>query len=483
MALNFKSKIRSTALKAIEWLNFEGVGFFGSGGNTGADRAKYSMEIGDALRTSIVMAAVKWLGRLIHEAPMHVVIRDLDGRKVSRTARHEILALLKKPNEYYSGKTLMKALGTSWMLDGNAYAIKRRDPDSLKVTELWYEPHFTIRERHPSDGLSSPNRVPESAPSGPGSEWISFYEVWRNKWVRVERDDVLHVQDGMDPSNPRKGINGLSALIAEVYTDLQRAHFSATVLSNVGMIPFVVSPRETGQHISEKQADKLKMELESRSRSDRGKPIVAGRAIRIDELGFSPADMDLKSLASIPEQRVAAVLGPNLYVLGFASEQTTFSTYVEAREAAFEEYLIPLHKIFAEEFTSQLLAEIVELETPATTISLEYDFSSVSAMQAQRDLLFLRWGRAFRDGVATRYTALIETGQPAEESDKVFAQEIPRLSSETITSSGGKSESSNPNNLTTKLPGAKLTDTDGNDRPRPGRDKGPILGGKQRPNE
>lgn len=451
--------LRRAATKAISWLGWrpgeEGLWSLAAG-TTSADRTKYAAEIGDVLKTPIVMASIKWITRTIHEAPLHEVRRNSSGRVVGRKGRSLVLDLIRRPNDYYRGKSMFAGLGASWNLSGNAYLIKQRD-DFRRVNGLWYEPHFTIRPRYYNDGVFDSELI-----ARPDGKFVSFYEVYRpnngtrKDWQRVEVEDVIHFRDGTDPRNPRLGINGLASLIAEIYTDMQRAHFSATVLSNIGMIPFVVSPRSETATITPSQAELLKRDLENTAKSDRGKIKVAGRAIRIDELGFSPQDMDLNAMASIPEERAAAVIGPNAYVLGFIPENSIYTNFFEARRDAYESYLIPLHSYFAEQLTEDLLREFVLDEN----VNLEYDFSDVPALQDFRAKQMEMWGKAFRDGIATRYTALISTGQEASEEDKKYVQEIEK-----------------ENNVKTPTEDQIV---DGNERKSAEPNKGPVLGGKEK---
>lgn len=452
--------VASTALKAITWVGWnpgeEGLQFV-SGSQTSIERLNYAVQVGDPLSSPLVMAAGKWHIRNIHSAPLFVVQRNNEGVIQSKTLDHPVLRLIRRPNDFYNGKLMMKSVGVSWMLSGNAFLLKVRDGDGV-VANLWYEPHYSIRPRWPGDSVFSPNQTPPVASVGRGSEFVSFYEIWRNHtWRRVEVDDVIHFKDGCDPRNPRMGINGVASLLAEIFTDQQRAHFSATVLSNLGMVPFVISPRESTMTISEKSAEKLKDELVVNARSDRGKPIVAGRAIRVDELGVRPEEMALQEMAQIPEERVAAVIGPNAYVLGFIPERSNFSNLVEARRDAYESYLIPVSDYMTDEMTSGLYEEFDG--TPNT--ALEYDFFDVPALIDFKAKLFEIWGKAFRDGIASRKAAKLATSQQIEEGDdEVYIEDVQGKQ-------GGD-----------QLP-PRDQFVDGNERPSLRQDQGPVLGGKQ----
>jgi phage portal protein BeeE len=426
------------------------------------------------------MAACQWHLRSIHEAPMRIVTKNADGEVVKRRARHAVLDLLDEPNEYYDGQTLLAMMSVSRILDGNGYALKIRDASTNEVFQIWYEPHFTIRPRCYGDGISDGAQILVN-----DGKFISFYEVYRpaglagasGQWFRMEVEDVVHTRVGIDPYNPMKGLSPFAALLADVYTDMQRAHFTATVLSNIGMIPFVVSPRDAGSSIKRKEAEVLKQSLEQQARQDRGKPIVAGRAIRIDELGFSPRDMDLGALASIPEEHVAACLGPNAYVLGFIPENSIFSNYIEARRDAMESYSVPLHKRLARDFTRDLFREWEQDKN----VTLEYDFRNVLAMAEYWEGQFDMWGKAYQDGIAKRYDARKALLLPVEEkkSDEEPGDHVYSKPG-TVGFQEEKEEEplAPPPKGQLKKGDARTATTRGNERPRSGQDRGPVLGGK-----
>jgi HK97 family phage portal protein len=473
--MSIKSFVKNSWTKAIAFLGWDNQDevTFGWAGRTSvsAERAKYGAELGNPLTHPLIMAAVQWLMRTIYEAPLQLVKRDASGKVVSRRARHYVIDLLKKPNAYYNGMVMMKGVAASWDIDGNAYIIKWRNPDTLRVEALFYEPHYSIRPRFYGDLIFSGNQILRD-----DKKFISFYEVYRpnlagtgGDWKRVEVDDVIHLRDGIDPTNPRKGINKLASLLAELFTDQQRAYFSATVLSNVGMIPFVVSPRETNQVITPKQAEKLKEELELRSREGRGKPIVAGRAIRVDELGFSPEDMDLTAMASIPEERVASVIGPNSYVLGFIPENSVYTNFLEARRDAYESFLIPLQSYIAAQLTDDLLREFIDDENQ----NLEYYYADVYAMLEWRMKVFELWGKAFRDGISKRSEAKSGTGQEMDDDEEDGYYED-------FNSKPDKETLPNPGNPGPNDAGPSRTGTlDGNERASQRQDRGPVAGGKK----
>lgn len=368
------------------------------------EKINYAVEIGDPLRGSLIMAAVRWLGRTLHEPDLYVSVRDDQGKEIDREVNHPAVQLLQRPNDYYGGSLLMKAFAASWIPAGKSYLLKRRNSFGQPI-ELWYEPHFTIRERWPQDG----------------SEFIGYYEVKRNgRWLRVERQDVVPFKDGLDPVNLRDGLSGLPALLASLFTDQQRESFAAWTLKNVGMVPFVVSPRFEGQTIDETKLETIQDRIMSKiSGKNRGKPLLTGGAIRVDKLGLNPSEMDLTALARIPEERVAAVIGINAFVLGFgaALERSIYNNMSEARKEAYESYLLPLQSYMCDELTTHLLREL----DPRENVVFAYDYSRVRALAEDQDKLFLRWGTAYKNGIVMRSEAKKGIGLEAKPEDEIYA--------------------------------------------------------------
>ncbi len=105
--------------------------------------------------SSLVTAGITWLGTTLPEPDLQVkkeFLRKRGGKRKDDNIieRHPIYDLFKRPNPYTSGSTLWKAFAYSWIIHGNAYFIKFRNPFG-QVVQLWYEPHFNIRARWVGD--------------------------------------------------------------------------------------------------------------------------------------------------------------------------------------------------------------------------------------------------------------------------------------------------------------------------------------------
>lgn len=360
----------------------------------------YANEVGDLGGSSLIMAAVNWTGTVLPEAPVQVLQRK-SPKVFEPLPEHPLVKLLERPNPYYSGDLLWKAFGYSWIVDGNVFLLKVRNPRG-QVIQLWYEPHFTIRARWPQDG----------------SEFISYYEVNRDgKWLRVESSEVIHFRYGIDPANPRQGLSPVGSVLREIFTDGERARYSALTLKNGGVVPYLISPDSTSQVGINKE--ELKEEWQRRTTGDNvGKPIVLNGPVKVQQLGLTPKNLMVDEASMIPETRIAAVIGIPGSVLGFKVhlDRNTYSNMAEAREAAYESFLIPTQRLIAAELQVQLLPEFGD--TSKTRVA--HDLSQVRVLQPDRDKLFERELAAYRDGVKKRGEARSALGLETTPEDDVY---------------------------------------------------------------
>lgn len=358
-------------------------------------RFNYANEVGDRLGSSVIMAPLLWIARNFPEAPVTVV--DADNEKVDQ---HPMVRLLRRPNRHYSGIVLWMASILSWVVDGNAYWIKVRNGMG-GVVELWWVPHWMIE------------------PKGDAQELVTHYTYTPDgQPVRLEVDDVVHFRYGLDPHQPRKGLSPLNSVLREVFTDDEAANFSASLLHNLGVPGLLISP-EGDTHLSKDEADATKAYVEEQFSGDRrGKPLVNRGPTKVQEFGFSPEQMVLRDLRRIPEERVSGVLGVAAIVAGLGAglDRSTFSNFHEAREAAWEENIIPTQRLMSEELRHQLLPDF---DSDATH-EVVFDLSNVRVLQADRVKEAERLKTLYEAGLIRRDEGRSELGLETAPVDEVY---------------------------------------------------------------
>lgn len=158
----------------------------------------YLQAVGDGTGSSTVMAPVQWICRTFPEAPLAVWHLDEDGGETI-DRQHDLVKMLRRPNRFYSGKTMWMATLADFTVDGNAYWIKVKNRAGA-VEELWWTPC----------GLLTPQGTPH--------EFISHYEYRPggssgSEAIVLDPSEVVHFRYGLDPEDIRKGHSPLKSTL------------------------------------------------------------------------------------------------------------------------------------------------------------------------------------------------------------------------------------------------------------------------------
>ena len=374
----------------------------GYGLSTG-NRIDYASEVGNVGSASLVLAAVNWLGRVLPEAPLHVVELDGEGMETP-VPNHPAAKLWRRPNAYYSGTTLCKAYAYSWIVSGNPYVLKVRNRGQ-QVSELWYVPPQMMRPLWPENG----------------SEFITGYEYKVEGSRQVfEQEDVIHFRDGIDPLNTRLGLSPVASVMREVYTDQEIANYSALLMRNGAVPPVVISLKENVNAYQFDPNDVREKYLRQTQGDQRGKAWVSGAAVNVEKVGFSPADLNLAQLRRLPEERVSSVIGIPAIVLGYGAglDKATYSNARQLVEYATESYLVPLYRYIEEELTTQLLPDF---EQDIERFQMRFDLSQVRALSEDQDALYNRLSGAYKGGWLKRSEVREAAGYEWDAEDEIYA--------------------------------------------------------------
>lgn len=355
-----------------------------------------------------VQAVVAWVCRTAPEAPLVVQRRGADGT-LTPVPDAPLRQLLDRPNPFYSGLQLWTGLLADLELTGNGYWVKVRGGRATattpgRVVELWWVPAAQLEPRWPDDG-----RPP----------FISHYDyAVQGEIIRLPVEDVVHFRLGFDPTNLRKGLSPLRALVREIATDDEAAGFTASMLHNLGVPGVVLSP-EASVSATDADLEEVKTRFAERfGGAHRGEPLVLRGPTKVNVLSFSPEQMQLRELRRLPEERITALYGVPAIVVGLGAglDRSTFANFSEAREAAYESLIIPLQRLLAAELQQQLLPDFGD----PTRLLLGWDYSAVRVLQPDQSALMARAVQGYQGGLLTRGEARQLVGQPAEPTDDVF---------------------------------------------------------------
>ena len=355
----------------------------------------YEREVGDGTKSDIVMAGVHWLMGAFPEAPVILNRLTSDGSP-EPVLMHDFLALLKRPNPYYSGEQLWMGIEMSYTVSGNAYAIIVSN-NAGRPAQLWWVPHWMMEPEWDREGNEFLTHYVYSPPG--------------HRPIRIEAEDVLHFRFGFDPNNPRKGLSPLRTVMRELFTDAEAANWTASFLRNGAVPSIMVMPKENAnilQNDDDLKATKADL-LASFTGDRRGEPMAIGAPVDIAQFGYNPEQMDLASIRRIPETRAAAALRLPPIVMGLLSglEFATYANFREAERVAYRANLIPTYRNMAGTLHTQLLSRF---EQNIDLFEVQFDTSQVEALQENADERAARWRGLYVDGLAELGEARAEVG-------------------------------------------------------------------------
>ena len=331
---------------------------------------------------SAVAATVFWIAMNFPEAPLSVWDEDEDTN-LTIVRGHRVTELLRHPNPFYSGANMMFVSLLELMVTGNAYWIKERSANKT-IKHLWWMPGRFIGPK---------------APPQASEEFLLGYEYRPGgaEALLLPREDVVHLKFGLDPDNPRKGLGPLASLIREIYTDDMASNFTAALMRNGGSPGVLLTPGGKDIVLNKQQRDEAKERWKQEFSGDnQGGIMVAATDAKVQHIGLDPEKLNLSAIRAIPEERVTAVLGIPAAVVGLGTglEQTKVgATLSEMREQAWENRLIPLGRMVAEQVEDQLLRDFT------SDLTMAFDLRKVRVLQDDEDKKAERVERLAKGGL------------------------------------------------------------------------------------
>jgi phage portal protein BeeE len=366
------------------------------------------------------MGVWQFIGTALTEAPGIVKAFAPGDTTGEPLPDHPLVNLMKQPNDFYDGATLMQAFALDWLFSGDVYWMKVREEKYLTPVELWYIPYFMMQP------LGDPENRRVFI-----KEYIYTVDGMRYSYP-VE--NIVHHRRGINPRDLRRGIGVFDSVLREIYTDNMASNFAAAILKNWGVVPYVISPprnmkadqlgNQFGGDPEAARARALEIKqqfIDSTTGDQRGKPIVNTIPLEITKLGFSPQELDISSLRKVPEARVASVSGLPAALLQFLvglEHGTSYASYKEAREQAYESVVVPLLRTIASGVNKQLMGDFGDPK--GRRLEFSFDLSGVRVLQDDQDKLYTRVSGAINAGWMLISDARSAAGLPFEETDKIY---------------------------------------------------------------
>lgn len=376
--------------------------------------------VGERHLCSVVGICLNWYIGTIQTAPIQM--NQGKGKNKKPIDQHPMAELIRRPNPYYSGSLLWAGTVLDYRTRGNAYWFKVRDKLG-RVVQLWWIPSILVRPRW------SGNK---------GAEFIDgyVYTVGRDQ-TPIAMEDVIHFKHGLDyGSMGRLGLDPLAPVLRSIGAVNSAENFTANLLLNNATPGMLIVPdpalfRENAivdQNVFTTSMDSvvLKQKIKSLTSGDNvGDPLVLDIPWVLQKMGFSPEELALDKLQSVPIDVVCAAMELDPMVVGLPSDRETYSNKKESLQSAWENSVMPMHASWGETLDLRLLPDF---ET-RSDISTEWDYSGVPALQEDQDNRHSRVRSDFQANMIDLWTAKRETDRDPEERDKgIYFWMLPKIS-------------------------------------------------------
>ena len=253
---------------------------------------------------------------------------------------HPLLELIRQPNPRDSNGTYIHQKVGYLMLSGNSY-------------EEYVEQNGVIREMY----QLRPDRM-KIIPSGNGFPAAYVYDM-NNRKVRFEVDPVT--MDGpvrhlrlFNPADDWYGMSPIEAGAYAVDTHNEAGAWIQSLLQKSARPSGALSISDD-KTLSDEEFNRLKTQIDDQygGSSNAGRPMLLEGGMTWQVMGLSPVDMAIIETKLSAARDVALALGVPPQLLGIPGDNT-YSNYQEARLAFWEDTVIPLVKMIADDWNASL---------------------------------------------------------------------------------------------------------------------------------
>lgn len=339
-------------------------------GNLGMDGIVGSMHLNSAY-----MACLAAYQDAFSQAPVIIKKMQADGSKTPQP-NHPLMELLETINETDDSVNLMDGTLADYLTHGNAYWLIIMDNIRTNPVRLEFIPGYAIKPKTARDLGREPRR---------GDPAILEYEYTPDqKPERVPIEEIVHLRLGKNPRQPWMGLGRGTVLEREVLSDNEVMNFVPEVLINMGVSHEIISPKPPPQGVPSTGFDSeaiVKGIQQARGRGKRGSTVAINALLDIFESKVTLEDMAPDKIARINESRVCAVTRVPAQVAGLMAgdDVKTYSNYEEAREAFWQDSVLPMMRRIRSQVTRQLIWRNEKYKDK--TIWFGFNYDEVPALQ------------------------------------------------------------------------------------------------------
>lgn len=318
-------------------------------------------------RNAVVFRCVKMIASGASTVPW--LLYSKDGAEIEE---HALLQLLQRPNSTASGRAFFEAFYAYLLLAGNTY-IEGVGPDGKPYTELWNQRPDRMRVIPGEFGL----------PAGYEMEANGILHRWQADQLTGE-GPILHLKD-FHPLDDWYGMSRMEAAAYGVDRHNESSVHNMSLLQNGGRPSgmLVFEPVRTGPESFAFAPESAIEAAEARFASNNvgalnaGRPLITGGAVKWQEMGITPKDMDYAISKDDSARDICAAFGvPHILVVPGSS---TYNNVREAKLELWEDTILPVIDLAVDALNSWLVPSFGD------GMRLGIDLDEISALEFRRE--------------------------------------------------------------------------------------------------
>lgn len=299
--------------------------------------------------------------------------RSRSRKKWKELEEHPLLTLWDKPNPLQATASFIESLIGFYKITGNMYIEANTTSTAMKKPpmELW-----PVR---PDKMTVIPNNMGYVGKYKFSSAGIS--RTWQVDAVTL-RSAIMHLKT-FNPVNDWYGLSPLEAALLSVDQNNAGQRWNLGLLQNSatpsGVLQMKVTDANPRGELTDEQYGRLRKEFEDSYVGARnaGRPLIIEGGLNWQAISMSPKDMDFLNNKKTTAEDIALAYGVPPELLGLGTK--TFANYKEARQAFYEETVLPTMDAFRDHLNMWLVPAYGD------GLYFDYDKDDIEALVEKRE--------------------------------------------------------------------------------------------------